>query len=412
MVSQILRRDPAHPKRVLKGEGELESRDLPLLKLLDDSHDEIVGFSLKRAHSRSSEDPSVSTHSPSPRRANSRSGEPDLAQARLPNKILGETLTLSFGRGVVGHSTETCRVLKHRIQDLIDSKWLEFKDVIPTITRNPLPDHGNQGINVLEWDDDMTIVVRVEDIRTPWKNIFKAMCHQGLVEMDGGSVYEDDVCIMHGMIDHTLEDCAEFRILIQKLMDSRLLVIEKNKKGSNVCVLEGVHRIQDRVITRKFVPVLNIPTGTPSYAAPPRWEPHLYMEAMVTGQPSPFPYQSDRVVPRKYQSESGAGSGQIDEVVNIAGVGNMTRSGRVYNPVDISKKIINTSKGRERGVEMKKDRPEAEQGDLFPQKIEKEVTEEEACEFLRYIKQSEYQVIDQLIRTPAKSPIGRSYSKS
>ncbi|KAF1892712.1 hypothetical protein Lal_00042602 [Lupinus albus] len=99
------------------------------------------------------------------------------------------------------------------IQDLIDSKWLEFKDV-PTITGNPLPNHGNQGKNVLEQDDDMAIVDRVEGIKTPLKNIFNAMCHLDLVEMVGGSVYEDDVCIMHGATDHTLEECAEFRALI------------------------------------------------------------------------------------------------------------------------------------------------------------------------------------------------------
>ncbi|KAF1897783.1 hypothetical protein Lal_00032543 [Lupinus albus] len=55
-----------------------------------------------------------------------------------------------YHSGIIGHSTETCRALKHRIQDLIHSKWLEFKDTVPTITGNPLPNHGNQGINVLE----------------------------------------------------------------------------------------------------------------------------------------------------------------------------------------------------------------------------------------------------------------------
>ncbi|KAF1895766.1 hypothetical protein Lal_00037882 [Lupinus albus] len=313
---------------------------------------------------------------------------------RTPNAVApwyNPNTSCDYHSGVVGHSTETCRALKHMIQDLIDSKWLEFKDGVPTITGNPLPNHGNQGINVIEQDDDMTIVDKVEGIKTPLKNIFNAMCHHGLVEIVEGRVHEDDVCMMHGTTDHTLEECTEFRIFIQKLMDSRLLVIEKDKTGSNVCVLEGVQRIQDRVITRKFVPVLNIPAGTPSYAAPPRRAPHLYMEAMVTGQPSPFPYQSDKAIPWKYQSDSGAGSGHVDEVVNIAGVGNMTRSGRVYSPVDTPKKIINTSKGRQRDVETTEDMTEVEQDDLFPQKLEREVTQEEACEFLRFIKQSEYQ---------------------
>ncbi|KAF1884245.1 hypothetical protein Lal_00043530 [Lupinus albus] len=170
-----------------------------------------------------------------------------------------------YHSGIIGHSTETCRALKHRIQDLIDSKWLEFKDTVPTITGNPLPNHGNQGINVLEQDDDMAVVEKVEDMKTPLKVIFKVLCQQGLVETMGEGAYEDDVCLMHGILDHTVETCTEFKALVQRLLDSRLLVIEKKVKGSDIFVLERDQKIQDRIITRKFVPVLNIPAGTPSY---------------------------------------------------------------------------------------------------------------------------------------------------
>ncbi|KAF1869496.1 hypothetical protein Lal_00012355 [Lupinus albus] len=281
-----------------------------------------------------------------------------------------------YHSGIIGHSTETCRALKHRIQDLIDSKWLEFKDTVPTITGNPLPNHGNQGINVLEQDDDMAVVEKVEDMKTPLKVILKVLCQQGLVEMVGGGAYEDDVCMMHGILDHTLERGAELKALLQKLMDSRLLVIEKKMKSSDIFVLEKDQKIQDRIITRKFVPVLKIPAGTPSYTAPPRWAPSLYIEAGATRHPDPFPYKSDKAVPWK--------------------------SGRVYSPVDLSKKIINASKGKEKIVETSEDRPEPEVTELFPEKMEREVSEDEACEFLRFIKKSEYQVIDQLSRTPAK----------
>ncbi|KAF1871148.1 hypothetical protein Lal_00020882 [Lupinus albus] len=246
-----------------------------------------------------------------------------------------------YHSGIIGHSTETCRALKHRIQDLIDFKWLEFKDTVPTITGNPLPNHGNQGINVLEQDDDMAVVEKVEDMKTPLKVIFKVLCQQGLVEMVEGGAYEDDVCLMHGILDHTLETCTEFKALVQRLVDSRLLVIEKKVKGSDIFVLERDQKIQDRIITKKFVPVLNIPAGTPSYTAPPQWVPHLYIELGATRHLGPFPYKSDKAVPWKYQGKSVAKSKQAEEVVNLAGVGNMTRSGRVYSPVDLSKKIIN-----------------------------------------------------------------------
>ncbi|KAF1888382.1 hypothetical protein Lal_00039304 [Lupinus albus] len=307
-----------------------------------------------------------------------------------------------YHSGIIGHSTETCRALKHRIQDLIDSKWLEFKDTVPTITGNPLPNHGSQGINVLEQDDDMAVVEKVEDMKTPLKVIFKVLCQQGLVEMVGEGAYEDDVCLMHGILDHTVETCTEFKALVQRLLDSRLLVIEKKVKGSDIFVLERDQKIQDRIITRKFVPVLNIPAGTPSYTAPPRWIPRSYIESGATRHPGPFPYKSDKAVPWKYQGKSVAKSKQTEEVVNLAGVGNMTRSGRVYSPVELSKKIINASKGKEKIVETSEDRPEPEVTELFPEKMDREVSEEEACEFLRFIKQSEYQVIDQLSRTPAK----------
>ncbi|KAF1878157.1 hypothetical protein Lal_00022735 [Lupinus albus] len=286
-----------------------------------------------------------------------------------------------YHSGIIGHSTETCRALKHRIQDLIDSKWLEFKDTVPTITGNPLPNHGNQGINVLEQDDDMAVVEKVEDMKTPLKVIFKVLCQQGLVEMVEGGAYEDDVCLMHGILDHTLETCTEFKALVQRLLDSRLLVIEKKVKGSDIFVLERDQKIQDRIITRKFVPVLNIPAGTPSYTAPPRWVPRLYIESGATRHPGPFPYKSDKAVPWKYQGKSVAKSKQTEEVVNLAGVGNMTRSGRVYSPVDLSKKIINASKGKEKIVETSEDRPEPEVTELFPEKMEREVSEEEASSF-------------------------------
>ncbi|KAF1893056.1 hypothetical protein Lal_00044186 [Lupinus albus] len=278
-----------------------------------------------------------------------------------------------YHSGIIGHSTETCRALKHRIQDLIDSKWLEFKDTIPTITGNPLPNHGNQGINVLEQDDDMVVVEKVEDMKTPLKVIFKVWWKWWR------GAYEDDVCLMHGILDHTLEICTEFKALVQRLLDSRLLRPEDPRQNNHEEVCASTEHTRWNPIIYRF----------------PRWVPRLYIESGATRHPGPFPYKSDKAIPWKYQGKSMAKSKQTEEFVNLAGVGNMTRSGRVYSPVDLSKKIINASKGKEKI-------PEPEVTELFPEKMEREVSEEEACEFLRFIKQSEYQVIDQLSRTPAK----------
>ncbi|RDY10265.1 hypothetical protein CR513_05249, partial [Mucuna pruriens] len=49
----------------------------------------------------------------------------------------------------VGHSIERCWSLKHKVQDLIEAGWLEFKGNEPNISTNPLPTHEGQSINTL-----------------------------------------------------------------------------------------------------------------------------------------------------------------------------------------------------------------------------------------------------------------------
>ncbi|XP_058784564.1 uncharacterized protein LOC131659375 [Vicia villosa] len=45
----------------------------------------------------------------------------------------------AFHSGVVGHSIEDCWVLKEKVQDLIESKMLTFRDINPNVVTNPLP---------------------------------------------------------------------------------------------------------------------------------------------------------------------------------------------------------------------------------------------------------------------------------
>ncbi|RDX78035.1 hypothetical protein CR513_41753, partial [Mucuna pruriens] len=49
----------------------------------------------------------------------------------------------------VGHSTERCWSFKHKVQDLIDARWLRFKGNELNISTNPLPTHEGQSINTL-----------------------------------------------------------------------------------------------------------------------------------------------------------------------------------------------------------------------------------------------------------------------
>ncbi|XP_029128963.1 uncharacterized protein LOC114916440 [Cajanus cajan] len=98
--------------------------------------------------------------------------------------------------------------------------------------------------------------------------------------------------------------------------------------------------------------------------------------------PRPFPYESNKVVPWIYNIHSSANS----DISSIAGLGGMTRSGRIYTPEDLHDKAP-----KNKGNEKENNKTE-----------ENKESEEETDELLKYIRQSEYSIVDQLHRTPAK----------
>ncbi|RDX82519.1 hypothetical protein CR513_36667, partial [Mucuna pruriens] len=59
-----------------------------------------------------------------------------------------------YHSGAVGHSTHRCWSFKHKVQDLIDARWLRFKGNEPNISTNPLPAHEGQSINTLSHNCD------------------------------------------------------------------------------------------------------------------------------------------------------------------------------------------------------------------------------------------------------------------
>jgi len=101
---------------------------------------------------------------------------------------------------------------------------------------------------------------------------------------------------------------------------------------------------------------------------------------IIFNLPTPFPYESDHAVPWKYGSRIDHITGKTTdarESSNITGAQKITRSGRVYGSKEL----------------------EGTQNKTAPQ----ESREEE--EFLKIMKQSEYDIVDQLKKTPARISI-------
>ncbi|KAK7361817.1 hypothetical protein VNO77_03901 [Canavalia gladiata] len=63
-----------------------------------------------------------------------------------------------YHAGAVGHSTENCQGLKHKVQNLINAKWLNFEKDAPNVGNNPLPNHGGPTVNCLEVEFEVNML--------------------------------------------------------------------------------------------------------------------------------------------------------------------------------------------------------------------------------------------------------------
>lgn len=96
-------------------------------------------------------------------------------------------------------------------------------------------------------------------------------------------------------------------------------------------------------------------------------------------------------MPWNYGFEAVLSTGEKVEA-EVAEVGGMTRSGRCYTPEEPE---LKRRKGKEKVGEIPSLEETVKQG----------VTEEEVAEFLKIIRKSEYQVVEQLNRLPAQISI-------
>ena len=122
--------------------------------------------------------------------------------------------------------------------------------------------------------------------------------------------------------------------------------------------------------------------------------PRLPTSRLVVKVPAPFRYTSDKAVPWNYSSQTVTPVPQAvaeqkpkKSVNDVTGTGGMTRSGRCYAPGTSKAKEVETSpdnEGMKMAASKKKDK----------EPINEPVIEMEANEFLKFIKHSEYSIVE------------------
>ncbi|KAH1225996.1 hypothetical protein GmHk_11G032762 [Glycine max] len=307
--------------------------------------------------------------------------------------------TCTYHGNTPGHSIEKCLAIKYKVQHLIDAGWLTFQEDRPNVKTNPLANHGGGAVNAIESDRPRRSKP-LKDVATPRRFIFEALQKGGVIPPGG---HKEDSCLLHPGELHSMETCLAVEELLQGMIDQgRLEVGDEGREEQHICM----QSVDERSFGRPKPLVIYFTKGAASQK--PRYP--------SAAKPVPFPYQNNHAVPWRYtppnkmEEEATDISSLSAKVTNITGLSGVTRSGRVFAPPDLPIQPTNV-KGKAKVVEEQDDKtPLTPNEDIsvkgLPKKRDgygkKEVSLEEANEFLRIIQQSEFKVMEQLNTTPAR----------
>ncbi|KAE8678980.1 hypothetical protein F3Y22_tig00111402pilonHSYRG00591 [Hibiscus syriacus] len=285
-----------------------------------------------------------------------------------------------YHEGITGHSIENCLAFKRVVQNLINTGKLEFNT--PSASSHPLPNHGDKNVNAIQEENRKKAKTDISEIKSPFVWIFQQLSLASIIpqqfrpEQSEGKNY----CEYHQEKGHKIQLCPEFRNLVQKLMNNREIEFfeeEPGKKENDVCSSEDSkpnQRINDPVI-------INVKSSTGTL--------ELYYQCF-NGRRICF----SRKTEEKKQSLSTTSASEA-----VSEVGFFTRSGRCYSPETSNASEQVKAKGKAVAIPQKVFEDESLPAFNEP------VTEKQAQEFLKFLKHSEYSVVEQLHKQQARISI-------
>ncbi|XP_022735615.1 uncharacterized protein LOC111288969 [Durio zibethinus] len=309
--------------------------------------------------------------------------------------------------GVTGHSIENCTALTHKVQGLINDGLLTFDTKFkPSVSENPLPDHIGGKINMVDKEKDVKIKRCMDEIKTPFKWVYDYLCKASMIQLlfldnNGSHGNPDHSCKYHrGLVGHSIQGCEDFKRILQSLMDEAIIEFYDD------CDENSVNTVGDNHFGKSFIPK----PLTVYYDEKPKpltkKTISFFRIPMTIYVPSPFPYQTNKVVPWRYDydvvmrgPDMTSNNPSSKNTVNIVRIRGMTRSGRIYTP-EMSERA---RKGKDK-IRKEDIRENQDSQSMVSSKGQdnKPMSEKKAYEFLKIIKYGEYSVVDQLNKLSAR----------
>ncbi|XP_052484842.1 uncharacterized protein LOC128039941 [Gossypium raimondii] len=142
--------------------------------------------------------------------------------------------------GTTGHSIENCTAFKRLVERLIGMSVVKFDD--STKVENLLPNHTDNEVNMM--GEDRRIKADIADVKTPLRWVWKEMVKRGLVVSKGSCEKTGNYCEFHHEVGHEIQECTEFRAMLQGMMDNReMKFYERVQEENHVCASELALRV-------------------------------------------------------------------------------------------------------------------------------------------------------------------------
>ncbi|XP_017637389.1 uncharacterized protein LOC108479354 [Gossypium arboreum] len=294
---------------------------------------------------------------------------------------------------ITGYSIENCTAFKKVVERLIKLGIVRFDDpATPNVAGNPLPNHTDQGVNGISEGRNKKIKYEVAEVKTPLRQVWKEMVKRGLIVLDSrkASEGERNCCEFHNEVGHEIQECVGFRALVQNMIDNKEMEFyqeAKNPVEGDICASEGESTVQNQTANYPVVIIKRPKKKEAGVQMPPR---------VIIQRPAVFLYKDSKKVPWNYDCNVTIPGKEslVDASKEGQDRGPYTRSGRCY---DIANEEVQPVKGKAPVVEEMKEKA--------TKPINEPVNEEEAKEFLKFLKHSEYSMVEKLLKQPARIPV-------
>ncbi|XP_040940723.1 uncharacterized protein [Gossypium hirsutum] len=199
-----------------------------------------------------------------------------------------------YHAGITGHSIENCIAFKKVVERLIKMGIVRFDDpAVPNVVGNPLPNHTDQGVNGISEGRNKKVKYEVAEDRTPLRRVWKEMVNRGLISSDSRKESEEErnYCEFHNEVGHEIQECVEFRALVQNMMNNKEMEFYKEAKNpgeGDICASEGESTTQNQTVNYPVVIISRPKNNEAGVQMPPR---------VIIQRPAVFPYKDSKKVP-------------------------------------------------------------------------------------------------------------------